>query len=346
MIQAGGCYLVKEGKELYVQASRPWFRRVAVAALIALLAAAGCVPGGSAADSNGEPLGAFLGSDGAGADAVDDFAAWLGATPLVGRSYLPGGSWQDLEGPDWVLDPWSAWRRSHRDRMFVLNVPMVAPNEPPLDDATVAALLRAGASGRYDGHFQTLAQRLMDRSLGDTVIVLGWEMNGTTYSGRCAPDPAAWREYWRRIVTAMRSVDGQRFRFDFAPVRGAQAVPWPECYPGDDVVDIIGMDSYDQAPGLTFDDYVSQPYGLRAHADFAAAHGKPLSFPEWGLYDHGDNPVFVRAMQAWITTHEVAYHAITDYCPHGFWGCRANPASSAAYRELFGAGPASRRAGP
>jgi Glycosyl hydrolase family 26 len=218
----------------------------------------------------------------------------------------------------------------------VVNVPMAVPNEPALSDDAAAALLRVGAEGRFDAHFRSLAERLVERRAGDAVIVLGWEMNGTTYSGRCAPDPVAWKQYWRKIVAAMRTVPGQRFRFDFAPVRGTQAVPWPLCYPGDDVVDIIGMDSYDQAPGRTFSDFVHQPYGLQAHADFAAAHGKPMSFPEWGLYDNGDNPTYVRAMHNWFNAHDVAYQSITDYCPHGVWACSANPESSRAFQELFG----------
>jgi hypothetical protein len=281
------------------------------------------------------PLGAFLGADQTGVDRITDFASSAGVSLSVGRTYLPGDSWRDVEGPDWALDPWSTWRAARSDRMLVLNVPMVVPNEPPLSDEEAAALLRLGAEGRFDAHFRSLAGRLVERRASDTVIVLGWEMNGTTYSGRCASDPAAWKQYWRKIVTAMRTVPGQRLRFDFAPVRGTQAVPWPQCYPGDDVVDIIGMDSYDQAPGSTFSDFVHQPYGLQAHADFAAAHSKPISFPEWGLYDHGDNPAYVRAMHDWFSTHDVAYQSITDYCPHGVWACATNPESSRAYRELF-----------
>ena len=106
------------------------------------------------------------------------------------------------------------------------------------------------------------------------MIVLGWEMNGTTYTHRCGPDPEAWKKYWNRIVTTMRAVPGQKFRFDFAPTRGRDAVPWTQCYPGDDTVDIIGMDSYDQPAGMTFDEQVEEPYGLQAHVDFAKAHGK------------------------------------------------------------------------
>jgi hypothetical protein len=56
----------------------------------------------------------------------------------VGRTYLPGESWGDLEGPDWALDPWSAWRTARPERMLVLNVPMVAPNEPPASDDVAA----------------------------------------------------------------------------------------------------------------------------------------------------------------------------------------------------------------
>jgi hypothetical protein len=296
----------------------------------------GAAPETGTVSSHPVPLGAFLGADHHGVDRVDGFAAWLGAPVTVGRTYLPGTSWENIQGPAWALDPWSAWRSARPGRVLVLNVPMAAPNEPPVGDEEAASLLRSGADGRYDAHFRTLAHRLVDRRANDTIIVLGWEMNGTTYSGRCAPDAAAWKGYWRRIVAVMRSVPGQRFRFDFTPVRGRQAIPWTECYPGDDVVDIVGMDSYDQEPGRTFRDFVTQPYGLQAQADFAAAHGKPMSYPEWGLYDYGDDAAYICAMHSWLTTHDVAYQSITDYCPHGVWGCAANPDSARAYRQLFG----------
>ena len=291
------------------------------------------------------PLGAYLGVGQDGVDAVAGFERWLQTPVTVGRTYLPGHTWADVEGPDSILRPWSAWQSARPERLLVLNVPMLVPNEPPLDDRRVADLLRAGADGAFDRHFRALAERLVGHGAGDTIIVLGWEMNGTTYTSRCGPNPLAWKQYWRRIVAAMRGVDGQAFRFDFAPVRGAQAVAWPDCYPGDDVVDIIGMDSYDTGPGQTFADYLNQPYGLRAHARFAEAHGKPMSYPEWGLFDHGDNSAYVRAMHAWMTTHNVAYQTITDYCPHGVWRCSAHPASQHAFQQLFGLTPASGRPG-
>jgi hypothetical protein len=296
--------------------------------------------------SPGAPLGAFLGSDANGVQQIEGFSAWLGKEATVGHTYLPGASWEDVEGPDSILDPWTEWQSAKPGRTLVLNVPMLAPSDPAVGDDEAVQLLRRGAEGEFDRHFQVLAQRLVERKAAQTILVLGWEMNGTTYSGRCAPDPTAWKAFWRRIVAVMRTVPGQAFRFDFAPVRGAQAVPWPECYPGDDVVDVVGMDTYDQHPGRTFNDFVSQPYGLLEQADFAQKHGKPMSFPEWGLFDNGDNPAYVREMQSWISAHDVAYHTISDYCPHGVWACPDNPKSSQAYRQLFGVTVEGRPTGP
>lgn len=280
--------------------------------------------------------GAYLGSDGDGVAALPAFEAWRGSPVTVGHTYLAGHDWSEVRGPNWVLDPWSDWRQAGADRLLVLNVPMLAPNEVGLSDGAVAAELARGADGAYDDHFRMLAERLVAKGIPDTVIVLGWEMNGTTYSGRCAPAPELWQAYWRSIVDTMRAVPGAAFRFEFTPSRGIDAIAWPACYPGDAHVDIIGLDTYDQGPGEVFADFLEQPYGMQYHVDFAAEHGKPIAFPEWGLFRHGDNAAFIREMHAWFRTHPPVYETISDYCPHGVWRCDENPDASAAYRQLFG----------
>lgn len=285
------------------------------------------------------PLGAFVGSGPEAVERLEGFEKWLGAPVTVGHTYLPGETWRGIEGPADLIKAWGKWRAADPRRMLVINVPMLAPNEVWMPDVVVSALLRGAASGSYDVHFSRLAERLVAAGAGDAIIVLGWEMNGITYTGRCAPNPAMWKIYWRRIVATMRSVDGARFRFDFTPSRGRDAIPWTDCYPGDDVVDIIGMDSYDQPTGMTFADFVTEPYGLRAHADFARAHGKPISFPEWGLFRNSDNPEYIQGMHRWFASHNVVYQTISDYCPHGVWRCADNPRSSAMYRLLFGKPP-------
>ncbi|WSL80831.1 glycosyl hydrolase [Kitasatospora sp. NBC_01266] len=282
------------------------------------------------------PFGAFVGSWDEYIPQIARFSAWLnGANLQVGHTYLAGNSWSDIEGDTKMLAFWSQWRLAQHGRTLVLNVPMLVPNEGDLPDDQVAQLLDQGAQGAYDQHFHKLARKLVALGGGDTVIVLGWEMNGITYTSRCKPDPTAWKAYWRRIVDVMRSVPGQRFRFDFTPNRGRDAIAWTKCYPGDDVVDVIGTDSYDQPAGATFDQYVHEPYGLEDQVEFAAKRGKPVSYPEWGLFRNGDNPEFVRRMVEWMRTHDTLYQTVTDYCPHGFWECRSNPRSSSVYRQLM-----------
>ncbi|WP_432156641.1 glycoside hydrolase family 26 protein [Streptomyces sp. bgisy153] len=281
-------------------------------------------------------FGAYLGYSPRGIARMAELSKWLdGAELRVGHTYLPGDRWSNIEGRPGFLADWARWRREKEDRIFVLNVPMLERNEAGVSDARVRSLLRRGAAGWFDHHYRALAERLVALGVPDTVIVLGWEMNGITYTHRCGPDPEAWKTYWNRIVTTMRSVPGQEFRFDFTPSRGRDAVPWTRCYPGDDTVDIIGMDSYDQPTGRTFDEQVTEPFGLQEHVDFAAEHGKAISYPEWGLFRNGDNAEYMRRMLAWIDEHRPLYNTLTDYCPHGVWQCRQNPRSSEIYRAAL-----------
>ncbi|MFG3000262.1 glycoside hydrolase family 26 protein [Streptomyces sp. NPDC048340] len=281
-------------------------------------------------------VGAYLHYGSPGVERMRDLSRWLGGTELrAGHTYLPGDTWANIEGEPDSLRSWARWRKARADRLFVLNVPMQEQNEAGVPDERVAELIRSGAEGEYDHHFHRLAERLVALGVPDTVIVLGWEMNGFNYTHRCSPDPENWKRYWRNIVAAMRAVEGQRFRFDFAPNRGSDAVPWTRCYPGDDVVDIVGMDTYDQPPGHTFDEQINQPYGLQQQVDFARAHGKRISYPEWGLFRNGDNPEYMRRMLAWIAKQKPMYHSITDYCPHGVWQCSKNPRSTRVFREFL-----------
>ncbi|MEU1044813.1 glycosyl hydrolase [Streptomyces sp. NPDC005897] len=310
----------------------------AIAAAAFLAAGPGVAAGEPAAPEPTPAFGAYLDYGPRGVARMAALSHWLGGAELrVGHTYLPGDRWSNIEGAPGFLDVWADWRTRQADRMLVLNVPMMERNEERVDDDEVRELLRQGAAGRFDHHFRALAERLVALKVPDTVLVLGWEMNGTTYTHRCGPDPEAWKTYWNRIVTTMRAVPGQKFRFDFTPSRGRDAVPWTRCYPGDATVDIIGMDSYDQPRGMSFDEQVKEPYGLQAHVDFAKAHGKPVSYPEWGLFRNGDNAAYMRGMLAWMDEHKPVYNTVTDYCPHGVWQCDDNPRSTAVYRSvLFG----------
>ncbi len=111
----------------------------------------------------------------------------------------------------------------------------------------------------------------------------------------------------------MRSVPGQHFEFDWCPTLGKASVAPDRAYPGDAYVDYVGADVYDNSwiadyrdPVARWNDFVTQPYGLQWQSDFATAHGKPMTFPEWGLstrsdgHGGGDDPYFIQQMYDWI----------------------------------------------
>ncbi|MBT2675474.1 hypothetical protein J7E95_32700, partial [Streptomyces sp. ISL-14] len=127
-------------------------------------------------------FGAYLHYGPAGLERMKGLGRWLGGhEPRVGHTYLPGDLWRNIEGGHGFLDSWAEWRQDKADRMLVLNVPMMERNEENVPDAEVRQLLRHAADGAFDDHFEALAERLVDLGAEDTVIVLGWEMNGVTY---------------------------------------------------------------------------------------------------------------------------------------------------------------------
>ena len=142
----------------------------------------------------------------------------------------------------------------------------------------------------------------------------------------------------------MRSVSGAGFSFDWTANPGT-SLSFASFYPGDDVVDIVGLDIFDMkwqdttsSPEQRWSFLLNQFNGLIAHRDFAAQHGKPLSFPEWGLYAKGDvqggggdNPYYIDRMADWFANNNVAY---TPTSPGG----RATSPASRMARPATGQG--------
>ena len=143
--------------------------------------------------------------------------------------------------------------------------------------------------------------------------------------------------------------------------------------PGDDYVDYIGIDVYDQGempsdigvasgdrcgwkdPAAVFETY-HRPAMETARA-YAVAHGKPISLPEWGLSGGGrgdaakqegqcggDNPVFVEKMHGWLSSlpasgaGSLGYHAYFEGNPahDGPHALAEFPEARARFRTLFG----------
>jgi hypothetical protein len=198
----------------------------------------------------------------------------------------------------------------------------------------VPVSLEKGAEGAYNDYYKDLAENLVRYQLADTILRPGWEFNGGWYTWRAKGKTKAFASYWRQIVTTMRAVKGSEgLKFCWNPTLGDQDFPADEAWPGDDVVDYVGIDVYDETwnpdtypwpkdasaadierrQKKAWEDWiVYSPRGLKFWSEFARQHGKPLSFPEWGLVNgsegHGgmDNLYFVEQMHAFI--HEPGNH--------------------------------------
>ena len=282
---------------------------------------------------------------GAGCDGVkrlQAFTDWFGRRPDRALDFLAFERWDTLlSSAAWSL---KCWRATGLPMTF--SIPML-----PQGGHTLAR----GAAGEYDAHFRTLGRYLVNNGHADAVLRIGWEFNADWYPWRAAADPAAWVAYWRRIVGVLRATPGQRFRFEWSPILGVQAIRADRVYPGDDVVDLIGLDTYNESwdpavrtPEQRWRALMEQPYGLRWHREFAAARGKPTTFPEWGTgrrpngHGGGDDPLFIERMAQWIAAGDVAYHSYWDY-PAPDFNARLSdghqPRAGAAFLERFRGGP-------
>ena len=166
-----------------------------------------------------------------------------------------------------------------------------------------------------------------------------------------------------------------RLQFCWNPAQGYQQFPAEKAWPGDEWVDFVGLDLYDDSwaadtyplpPGATAAELDQRrrtvwekvllhgDHGLTFWRDFAEKHRKPFSIPEWGVdsrpdkHSGLDNPKFIEQMHAFITdpANRVFFHCYFDVqAPDGGHqlspGLRGTevtrfPDSSARFKSLFG----------
>ncbi len=291
------------------------------------------------------PVGVYTGP--ATVAATNSFSTWLGAPTPYATDFLDyTKTWNDVANPMWLVDPWSTWVKAVPGRRLVLGVPL-------LINANKGQLAQ-GASGAFDSSFRTLAQNMVARGLGTSVIRLGWEMNNISFPWYAGTDPASYKSFYARAVGVMRSVPGAAFSFDWNPNAGVQGgsplTSFASFYPGDAYVDVIGLDNYDikwmdstSTPEQRWNWHLTRPLGLNDHKAFATAHAKAMSFPEWGLYrvgdqmgGGGDNPYYIDRMADWFATTNSAYQSYFD-ADWGGGALASFPNGQARYKARFGA---------
>ena len=257
----------------------------------------------------GPKLGVYMGPGAKNVAGAAAFSAWSGSRVDRLVDFLPDTTWEAMEDFDWALAPYT-----DTGYKLELSVPMLPSRVPGVS-------LEACAAGTYDKHWVAIARALVAHRLADTEIRPGWEMNGGDYPWSAAGRPSAYAGCFRSLVTAMRSVAGQRFEFVFCTNIHQHKVEPDLAYPGDGYVDTIAVDVYDTswtwyplpesvrlaAAQLSVWNYIVKgKYGLTWWSAFADKHDKHFGLSEWGVTwrpdGHGgnDDPDFVDRMFDWI----------------------------------------------
>jgi hypothetical protein len=235
-------------------------------------------------------------------------------------------------------------------------------------DATTderAAALSATLAGTYDSAYQLVAQYLEQAGFANVIVRLGWEYDGDWMPWSANGNEALWADAYRHVADVFRSVI-PTVAFDWSgdPTLFQGEV---SAYPGDDYVDIVGLDLYDKDlhvdwdpstqswadPAAAFSEFLPS---LTDQRDFAIAHGKQVSYPEWALSSGGtesptsagnDDPAFVQGLYDWMNAlpstgpGSLAYHAYfnEDTSNDGDHALAHFPNAQERFRSLFGTPP-------
>jgi hypothetical protein len=277
---------------------------------------------------------------------VDAVGVWTGRNQDLAVAYAPRENWNELHSLGWQLPAWGAWVNARAGRRLAYGLGMLVgpadrsgPDTVPgtSDDVSLAAC----GSGQYDAHFRAVAQQMASAGLTNSVIRLGWEFDGDWFAWSSRGREREYASCFRRIVDTMRGTAGaSAFVFEwsssddiFFTSPSAIEAAWP----GDDYVDLIGVNAYDVSwvagsypfPSpcdtsclashrkVAWDDMMRGVYQQR---DRAIARNKKLAIPEWGIWNiagghgGGDNADYVARMHAFVSdpNNRVFYQAYFD----------------------------------
>ena len=306
---------------------------VAALALSGMVSAHGETDAASRVSSNSSKFaGAFVNWGPVGREhTLQIWEKWLGQEPssVLGVDFYAQSTWEDFFKLSWVP---GIWKKLNPARNVVWSVPLTVKG----------TALAAVADGMHDAEFAAAARAISEAQPG-AIIRLGWEMNLNSMAWFAKGQEADYIKAFRRVVEIFRRYSND-FKYDWCPGWGPQDSAADLAYPGDDVVDYIGLDVYDfkyegSAEQRWNNFYLKAAFGLEWHRDFAARHGKPMSYPEWGVGNFGDNPFFVQQMHDWFVNNErnIAYAAYFDV--DGLWPTQIDnnrfPKSQKLFSKLF-----------
>jgi hypothetical protein len=298
---------------------------------------------------SGEPWhsGIWAGGGTAQTKRVQAFGRWRGTATDAATMYPESTTWQTIHDSHWHVTTYAGF-----DGTLVYGLPML-PNTGVGDFGTIT-------KGEHDWVYRKVAHNLLSEGRDRSIVRIGWEANGDWFPWRASAKTASqYVRAYRHIVAVLQSV-APDLVIDFDIACGTHLLgqhdrldALTELYPGDDVVDIVGCDTYDwyhtKAENPTTWRAAIRPadrVGIADVADFARQHGKGLSIPEWGLASPadgglGDNPYYIEKMHSFFEANadvlvlESYFSEPETSLANSIWDPDQNPRSSAVYARLW-----------
>jgi len=245
---------------------------------------------------------------GASCEGVPDgsFASWRGSPTTI------SGTWNDGD----VESQTNQWTMGIEYKNWNQSV-----------DDSIGAFWGSGSSwskaagGSYDTNLhQALAAINANWGNKKTVYIrYGHEFNGDWYPWKVtAADNASYIKAFDNFYNMVQTdlvAKGRDAKVVWSPNNDEHnGINTELNWPGDKYVDVVGVDFYDgdlDKDQATWDRNFNKtgayggPAGVGSWQAFAAKHGKPLAFPEWGTTGEGpvDDPFFIKKMNEFMTAN-------------------------------------------
>ncbi len=280
------------------------------------------------------PSGLFWDSGVFGHDVekVNDFTKERGhAIDVLGVSPTRG-SWSDTMSDWWLSD-----ETIPKGFTGTLNVSLQLFPED--------GSMKAAADGDYNGDFKKIGQ-MIAKKYPTAYVRPGWEFNIPNWKWKATPENVdEFKEAFRQASKSLKE-GGPKLRIVWNPNegKGGSLPDASTAWPGDDVVDIVGLDAYDWSPPYDekgWQEHRTKDQGWDYWGNFARQHGKKFALPEWGVIpggddSGGDNPSYINYVMQWmvdnrdIMAFETYFDETDDYCKCAL---SQNPKAKAAYLD-------------
>ena len=215
-------------------------------------------------------------------------------------------------------------------------------------DAIAASLLNVVAAGYYDSVHQYQADAIANAypDSSKVIVRIGHEFTNNWGTWSVRPESAAAYVAAFRHVHDLFQATLPNARFDWCDLRSFWESYGESAYPGDDYVDICGIDIYwrntDGAP-ITGTKETSYYNTLLDHYTFAASKGKQVSYPEWSRTGANESS-YIDFMYNWMSAlpasgaGSLAYQSYFSFNtgePYSPYSMLDLPAVYARYKTLF-----------